>query len=119
MGREIKAIWIGSEEHGPIMGGTAIVDDNTDVIVSFDDGAVYVASFFTYENIENLRRKNAETGECLSGKYLWASDMILIDRVDRESIEQVIADLLRADSFDTVFNKSDFQTDENEALPMA
>jgi len=108
MERKINAIWIGSEEHSSIMGGTATVDDNTDVIVTFDDGAVYVATFFTYENIENLRRKNAETGECLSGKYFWASDMILIDKVDRESIEQVIADLLREDSFDTVFSKSSF-----------
>ena len=119
MERKIKAIWIGSEEHGPIINGTAIVDDNTDVLVTFDDGAVYVASFFTYENIENLRRKNAGTGECLSGKYLWASDMILIDKVDRNSIEQVIADLLREDSFDAIFSKSSFQTNQTEVSPIA
>ena len=119
MERKIKSIWIGSEEHGPIIGGTTIVDDNTDVIVTFDDGAVYIATFFTYENIENLRRKNAETGECLSGKYFWASDMILIDKVDRKSIEQVIANLLGEDSFDTVFSKSSFQTDETEVSPIA
>jgi hypothetical protein len=111
MERKIKAIWIESEEHGPIIGGAAIVDDNTDVIVTFDDGAVYVASFFTYENIEKLRRKNTRTGECLGGKYLWASDMILIDKVDKKSIEQVIADLLRDGSFDTVFSKSVLRTD--------
>jgi hypothetical protein len=115
MERTIKSIWISSEEHGPILGGTAIVDDNTDVIVTFNDGSVYVATFFTYANVENLRRKNAETRECLSGKYFWASDMILIDRVDRGSIEQVIADLLREDSFDTVFSKSASRNDEADA----
>ena len=69
MERKITSAWIESEEHGPIMSRTAIVDDNTDVVVTFDDGAVHVATFFTYKNIENLRRKNAETGECLGGKY--------------------------------------------------
>ena len=119
MERKIKAIWIASEEHGPIICGTAIVDDNTDVIVTFDDGAVYVATFFTYENIGNLRRKNAETGEFLSGKYFWASDIILIDNVDRESIEQVIADLLKEEAFDTVFSRAASQTNETEVSPMS
>jgi hypothetical protein len=81
--RTIESIWIESELHGPIIGGTVGSDDNTDVIVTLADGARYVASFFTYENIESLRRRNQETGECSAGKYFWASNMVLIDRLIR------------------------------------
>jgi hypothetical protein len=105
MERVITSIWIGSEQFGAVVGGTAITDDNTDVRVDFSDGASYVATFFTYENIASLRKKNAATGECLAGRYFWASDMILIDRIERSSILQVIEVLLEDDSFDSVFTK--------------
>src|SRR5882672_2730199 len=73
-------------------------DDNTDVWVQFNDGAKWFATFFTYQNILTLRDKNRQTGECLSGTYFRASDMILVDEVSRERIEQVVADLIRSGS---------------------
>lgn len=82
-----------------------MTNDNTDVKVDFSDGTSYTATFFTYENIESLRKKNAETGECLAGKYFWASDMILIDRIERRNILQVIEELLADGSFDSIFAK--------------
>ncbi|RZK31766.1 MAG: hypothetical protein EOO61_17620 [Hymenobacter sp.] len=105
MKRAITSIWIGSEQFGPVVGGAATTDDNTDVRVDFRDGASYVATFFTYENIASLRKKNVATGECLAGRYFWASDMILIDRIERSSILQVIEVLLEDNSFDNVFTK--------------
>jgi len=104
MKREIKEIWIESEERGPFLGGTAEANDNSDVIVTFSDGSQHVATFFTYQNIEHLRQKNRKTGECLSGKFFWASDMIIVDRIDREEIEGVIKHLISKDEFDLIFN---------------
>lgn len=44
-------------------------DNNTDVIVKFDDGSEWIATFFTYQNIISISGKNEKTGECLNGKY--------------------------------------------------
>ena len=103
---EIAEIWIESEHvDGPMVGGKEFTDDNVDVIVTLSNGKRFVGSFFTYDNIRTLTEKNRRTGELLRGKYFWASDLILIDRVDRESIEAVIEDLIREGSFDTAFKE--------------
>jgi hypothetical protein len=101
----IKAIWIGSEDKGPIIGGKLYTDDNSDVIVTFADGKRSVATFFTYENVRTLTEKNKRTGELLSGKYFWASDMILVDRIDRVTIEKVIDELIKEKHFHRVFKR--------------
>ena len=103
MDKIIKTIWIESEDKGPIIGGQLHTDDNSDVIVTLSDDKRYVATFFTYDNIRTLTEKNKRTGECLSGKYFWASDMILVDRVDRDTIEKVVYDLIKDGYFDQLF----------------
>jgi hypothetical protein len=103
MDKKIKTIWIESEDKGPIIGGQLYTDDNSDVIVTFTDDKRYVATFFTYDNVKTLTEKNKRTGEQLGGKYFWASDMILVERVDRDTIENVIADLIKDNSFDQLF----------------
>lgn len=64
-----------------------------------------MATFFTYENIEYLRNKNKKTGECNHGKYFWASDMIIIEKTDRLTIEETIDDLVANDEFKEVFRE--------------
>jgi hypothetical protein len=90
-------------------------DVNTDVIVAFGDGSQWVATVFTYTNILTLARKNQQTGECLSGAYLWASDMVLIDRASRARIEEMIADLLRSNEFEMVFSNMGPEVDSDAA----
>lgn len=103
MDKTIKTIWIESEDKAPISGGQSYTDDNSDVIVTFSDDKKYVATFFTYDNVKTLTEKNKRTGELLSGTYFWASDMILVDRIDRETIEIVIDDLIKENYFDQLF----------------
>jgi len=98
-------IWFKSENFGPIISGEAIYNDNTDVIIEFDSGEKYVATFFTFKNIEHLRKNYLKSGECLNGKYFWASDLLLIDKITREDIEIVIDHLLTSGEFYSVFNK--------------
>ena len=95
------SIWIEAEEWAP--GAWTPADDNSDVIVTFKNGAQWVATFFSYQNILSLREKNRGTGECLGGKYFCATDMILVDEVSRERIEEVVDDLLKQEEFDTYF----------------
>ena len=82
-------------------------DVNTDVKVVFDDGSSWVASFFTYKNIETLVKKNQHTGECLSGTYFWSSDMILIDKVERKKIREVIDNIIERGYLNLVFSQCD------------
>jgi hypothetical protein len=103
MDKTIKTIWIESEDKGPIIGGQLYTDDNSDVIVTFSDDKKYVATFFTYDNVKTLTEKNKRTGELLGGKYFWASDMILVDRIDRDTIEKVVYDLIKEKYFDLLF----------------
>lgn len=102
---KIKNIWIESEEKGAILIGKEITDDNSDVIVTFDDDSEYIATFFTYENINTLMNKNKQTGENLSGAFFWAKDLILIEKIERILILQVINELIQSDGFEQVFSK--------------
>lgn len=80
-------------------------NDNTDVIVEFEDGTRWGATFFTYGNITKLVEKNKATGECLNGKYFWSSDMLLVDEISRKSIEEIIQHLIRQGEFYNIFTQ--------------
>lgn len=96
-------IWIEAEEW--VSGEWIPEDANTDVMVTWADGSRWVASFFSYKNIQTLTQKNKRTGECLSGAYFWSSDMLLIEKVSRQRIEEVIDYLIKENEFETVFTQ--------------
>jgi len=79
------------------------VTDNIDVVVHFEDSSRYTATFFTPENIELLRKRYEETGECSSGLYFWASHMIIVERLTWENVEKVVADLIEGGEFESAF----------------
>lgn len=114
MNQQIKSIWIESEAKGPIIGGEIHTNDNSDVIVTLVNGVRYVATFFTYENINFLTEKNKQTGENLRGKYFWASNMILIDSIDRTSIEQVVSSLVASGEFVSSFKPIGVPNEDTE-----
>ena len=94
------SIWIEAEQWAD---GWDPEDANSDVIVTFDDGARWAATFFSYKNILSLAEKNRDTGECLGGKYFCATDMILIDEVSRSRIEEVVHEMIKQQEFETFF----------------
>jgi len=81
------------------------LDSNTDVIVNFPDASKWIASFFTYKNMNTLVEKNIKSGECLQGKYYWSSDMIFIQKCSRDLIEEVIDYLIEENMFSTLFRR--------------
>lgn len=103
MNNQIKNIWIEAENWEA--GHWNYDDDNTNVIVTMTNGDRFVATFYTYSNIERLRKKFQASGESLFGKYFYATDMILIDRCSREDIEIVINNLMNNGELETVFRK--------------
>lgn len=105
MGINQYSIWIEAEQWAE--GEWDIHDDKTDVIVTFEDCSKWVASFFSYKNIQTLAEKNRQTGECLYGKYFWASDMLLVYECSRNRIEEVIEHLIKEGDFERVFDRCD------------
>lgn len=99
----IQEIWLEAEQW--TVGEWKLDDDNSDVVVTFESGEKWIASFFTYRNIQTLVEKFKTSGECLSGRYFWASNMILVDELTRSRIESTISDLIREGMFETAFDK--------------
>ncbi len=95
-------IWIEAEHWSP--GQWVPRNANSDVVVTFRDGRRWTATFFSYDNIETMRRKTQETGECLAGRYFWASNMVLVHELTRDTVEQVVQDLLSTKAFESVFD---------------
>jgi len=96
-------IWIEAEAWVP--DSWHPLDTNSDVIVTFADGSRWVASFFSYANVATLVASWKQTGECMHGSYVWASDMILIDEVSRPQIEKVVINLLETGLFKNAFTQ--------------
>ena len=86
-------------------------DFNTEVVVLIeeeDDNGLthlvkYSAPFFTYRNIDTVRKEHEASGEFLHGKYFWANGLTLIDECCRESLEEVIKHLIDEGDFRSVF----------------
>ena len=97
------SIWIEAEEWAA--GEWTPSDDDSDVIVTFENGDRWVATFFSYQNITSLAEKNRQSGECLAGKYFVATEMILVDEVSRNRIEEVVANLIEEDDLKTYFTR--------------
>ncbi|MBG9944391.1 hypothetical protein ABE237_17045 [Brevibacillus formosus] len=90
-------------------------DNNVDVIVTLPDRTRWWGTFFTYQNIETLRRKNKNTGENLSGTYLWSINMVIVEDVSRETIEKVVDELIREGDLQTIMAKIDDVSSDSEA----
>ena len=105
MNSEIENIWIESEEKGAILSGESEVNDNSDVVVTMQNGEKYISTLFTYENIMHLKENYKKSGECLSGKYFWASDMLIVERINRKEIEELIQHLIEENEFEVIFRK--------------
>ena len=82
-------------------------NDNVDVQVTFPNGERFSAVFFTLRNIEALMKRYKKTGECASGLYFWASDMMIVESLTEKTICKTIDHLLAEDEFGYVFSKNE------------
>jgi hypothetical protein len=82
-------------------------NDNVDVEVDFGDGRRFVATFFTIENIRRLIQKYEQTGECKSGLYFWASDMIIVRQLADTVIADTVADMITEQELERAFSQVD------------
>ena len=80
-------------------------DDNVDLEVRFDDGSRFAATFFTLNNLQSLFEKNKQTGECKGGLYLWASDMVIVQRLSEAIIAETVGELIATGEFEGAFSR--------------
>jgi hypothetical protein len=83
------------------------IDDNVDVEVLFDDGARYMATFFTVRNIQKLMDQYQQTGECMKGLYFWASGLIVVRTLTRQNIAKAVGDLVGKKEFERAFSRTE------------
>jgi len=80
-------------------------NENADVIVEFDSGEKFWATFVTYKNLTMLTQKNKDSGECLAGKYFWTANMVLTSKINGSMIKSVIEDFIDNGQFELAFQK--------------
>ena len=82
-------------------------NDNVDVEVIMKNGDRYSATFFTIQNIKTMFEKNKQTGECHSGLFFWATDMLIVEKLNLETIETSINELIGEGSIAHAMTKLD------------
>ncbi|MBI5930158.1 MAG: hypothetical protein HY862_12675 [Chloroflexi bacterium] len=80
-------------------------DDNVDVEVNFSNGERYVATFFTLTNLETIMNRYSKSGECNNGKYLWATDMVIVRELTPETIRETVAYMILNDELAPPFSR--------------
>ena len=96
-------LWIEAEEWPA--GEWTPEDAVTDVVVTVGDGSRWIATFCAVAHLDTLRAACRATGENLGGRYLWASDLILVDDTSRDSVAAVVADLVAAGDVPSAFSE--------------
>jgi hypothetical protein len=112
MGYYLKELYL-SADVNPEREKASTQNRNTDVIAVMeecdDKGSTktikYVASFFTYDNIGQLKTRHFKTGEYLKGKYFYSKNMLLIDDCSIENVRKVVKHLMEEGEFGEVFRK--------------
>ncbi len=79
--------------------------DYTDVIVELSTQKKFIASFFSYKSIEQLKLHHQKTGEYLSGKYFQANNMVLVENCSKENVITIIRELIEEGEFNQIFQE--------------
>jgi hypothetical protein len=88
-----------------------IDNDNIDVVVEFESGERYSATFFTLASIQERMNHFAKTGECSSGTYFWASDLIVVRQLTPETVSRTVSDLIEQNQLGEAFLHLERRTD--------
>ena len=80
-------------------------NSSTDVIVFLENGKKYIASFFAYANINEIRRKHKKNGNFLNGAYFWDKNMVLVEDCSLKMIEPVVKDIIDEGNFREAFRE--------------
>ncbi len=79
-------------------------DDNVDVQVTLNDGSFYTATVFTLVNLQTQLKRSKRNGDCAGGLYFFCKDMIVVEHLNTEVVERLVADLFENDELAEAFD---------------
>ncbi|MCC5787409.1 MAG: hypothetical protein JJU33_11995 [Phycisphaerales bacterium] len=82
-------------------------DENVDVHVTLNNGAVYAGVLASLRNIHHLLDKYSRTGECASGKYVWVSSLVILRDFELDTIRASLDDLVQSGEIQHIFTTQD------------
>ena len=82
-------------------------DENSNVIFKLSDNSYWSGTFYTYQNLFTLSKRNLVSGELLFGKYFYSDKPIFVDKLNKETVISVINDILRKGETEYAFDRID------------
>lgn len=82
--------------------------EGTDVIVYLEDNKTvkeYIATVFTYDEIQAQYKNNCKVGDFLNGEYFFKPNLLIVKYCSRESLEKIVNHLIKEGDFMSVFRK--------------
>ena len=80
-----------------------IENDNIDINIEYN-GKRYFGTVFTLANINKLMSKDADNPK---GNYFWASNMLIVNKLNKDIVKESIVDLINDKQFYNVFEEID------------
>lgn len=80
-------------------------DLNTDVIVRFENGDEYVATFYSYRSLEQMMEEIKSSKAFVSGRYYKILNMVVVRDFNGGDLLPVIDAMLAEGDFQLVFKK--------------
>jgi hypothetical protein len=81
-------------------------DLNTDVIVQFEDGDKYSATFFSFQNLQNMIHEASYMDDKIGiGRYYKIMNMVLVKDFDQSNLRPIIDTMLAEGDFQLIFKK--------------
>ncbi|MAG77939.1 hypothetical protein CL616_01090 [archaeon] len=94
---DYKIVWNSEEPMDP---NKEVVDIRLSI-----KGEEYSANFMTLDYLQYLFEKNQKTGECASGRYFSMPNLILVQKIDDDTIRNTIEDLIKNEEVLQYFSK--------------
>lgn len=80
-------------------------DLNTDVIVNFDNGDRYVATFFSHKALNNTIEADIQSGDFYSKQYYRILNLVLVKDFNNGDVRSVIDSMIAEGDFQLIFKK--------------
>ena len=102
---EIKSIYF---YHDPDRTGIDYFDqDDEEACIDLVDGRRLYCWFFTLARIEEVMKKNLDSGEDLSGSFFWANNVIVIRSIKKPLMVSVLKYLIEIEEDISAFGHLD------------
>lgn len=80
-------------------------DLSTDVIVHFDNGDKYIATFFSHKSLKNMFEADMHSGDFYAEHYYKILSMVLIKDFNNGNLQSVIECMISEGDFQLIFKK--------------